>query len=653
MSKSIRAALQLASEKDIMDIERHDSRKLSSKPDSFIKANLLGYYVLVNTWLLLIKQWSEYGWVFVLNYLKANGVIELIRNFQDASAQLIAGLPMDFSLARQIWNDVLSRRPLDGIPQDDELSVYSNPTSAMLLILRYGKRFSPLEADLLKKSALDGFVEEQRRLKGVQRYQEPSRFVVDDVREAISSLLDWDKLVKQLREVDISDIVFTPGVSFSTKADLVSKLKVVAAERVEYFPQPFGIPMVSHPLDAASVEWWGKHQQYEVHCVRLSPVPKNYKTARVIAPEDVVRQALARRYFEICDAVLPDSIKLHDQSQNQRMARWGSIGGQYATLDLHAASDSITPSVLWTLLPRDFMEIMSRILPTHYMLDGKRYRLESAATMGNSMTFWLESVVFAGVSLAATRYYCRWAKEEDDTISVYGDDIIVPCEAAQTVIEWLEEFGFVVNEDKSFFSRDLLYRESCGVEYLNGHNVSSRYFPRFPLIGEFGKFSDRFVRDSFSETVVTTLSSLIDLQHKMFALCVPASLLVSEVVKEAEPRMTSSTPDQGINDLWSYEEQYREVPAPAARIVSGKLEKMVVPGMVRRAHLLPVTVYPKRKGDVVPYEETLATLYRYQRFLKFGPRYETPLDRLLGVTAPPQTFEEMSSIGDVKWVWVK
>jgi hypothetical protein len=657
MSKTIRAHLQLASEKDVQDIERLDARSLSSNVDRFVSANLLNYYVLVNTWLLLIQQWSRYGWVFVLNYIKQNGLISLIREFDNAATELINGLPITFSLARTLWMDVQRMHPLDDIPQDSELSVYSDPLSAMLLILRFGKRFSPLEADLLRKESIDGFIARQRELRDIQRYQEPSRFVVSYVKEAISDLIDWRKLVKAIGDIDITDITFTPGVSFDTKADLVSKLRAVRKERVEYFPHPFGISLISHPDDARSVEYWGKHMDREVHCVRLSPVPKNYKTARIIAPEDVVRQALARTYFELCDDYLPDLIKLHDQTRNQTLAKKGSVDGSLATIDLHAASDSITPSILSTLLPHNFLEVVERILPTHYEYNGKRFRMESAATMGNSMTFWLESVVFTGISLGAVRFYNALSGDVDDTVSVYGDDIIVPVNAAATVIEWLEEFGFVVNHDKSFFSPSLLYRESCGREYLNGLDVSSRYFPRFPLIGEIGRFGDRVIRDSFRNTQVSTMGALVDLQHKMYYLCVPASQLISELIYEAEPKMTTSTPDEGFNDLWSYESKPRVVPAPATNgliVGTGRkkhFQSVVVDGMVREAHYAPITTYPVPKEDREG--EMLVNLYNYQQFLKNGPRYDTPLDRLLGVSSPGRTFREASSTGEVKWIPVK
>lgn len=661
MAKSIRANLQLVSVKDVEDIERLDAPKVSSNPSEFMKVNLLGYYTLINTWLLCIKQWSEHGWIFLLNHLKVRGLFETIKLFDEAAGQLINGEPVDFSIARTIYFDVQSKGSLSGIPTDIERNITVNPLSAMLFLCRYPKRFSPLKADKLRDASIDGFVETQRRLKALQRQPFP-RYIVERVREEAYRFLEWESLTRELLDVSIEDIVFTPGVSFDTDANLVSKLQSIQKERVEYFPQPFGIPMVASQ-GVEEQQYWGEQRFYEKHTVRLIAVPKNYKTARVIAPENVYRQALARCYFNVADRYLPGEVKLHDQTQNQTYALSGSFDGKLATIDLHAASDSITPTLLWAILPGEFMLIMQRILPTHYENKGHVFQLHSAATMGNSMTFWLESVVFASISKAAVREYNLFSGANDACVSVYGDDIIVPTDAAQTVIEWLEKLGFIVNHDKSFFDPQRRYRESCGEEYFDGINVSSRYFPRFPLEGQLGgKLSARLHRDGFLGTRIDTMASLLDLQHKLFRLCVPASLLVSEIIREADPRMTSSTPDQGLQDLWSYEELAKEIPAPAAEFIDGKLKKIIIPSVVdsdgrvieltRKGHLTAVTTYPTLT-NADPEEQKLVDLYNYLQFLKFGPRYDDPLSELLGISSPPRTLAESRSSGEVKWVYVK
>lgn len=650
MAKLDRALLQLVSVESIKKIESLDAPKLTSNVSKFMEDNLLGYYVLINSWMMMIKQVSEYGWKYVLTHLQTVGFITTIMEFDSAADDLVHGRDVTFGLARTLMRDIENTVPVMGIPFDDERNIVRDPMAAALLLFRYGKRFSPIGADLLKESSIKGFVSTQRRMKLWQRHPAP-RIIYDWVREEAASVVNWDRLCDELDTVRLDEIQFTPGVSFDTNSSLLSKLQSIRREKAEYFYLPFGIPVVaSSGVEEPRYDRIGR----EIHSVRLVVVPKNYKTGRVIAPENVYRQALARRYFVISDRYLPDQVKLHDQTQNQRLAMQGSIDGSLATLDLSAASDSLTPTLLREILPDRFIRIMERVLPTHYVNGGKEYILHSAATMGNSMTFWLESVVFLSIASAAVKYYNFFTGSDDETISVYGDDIIVPTDAAITVMEWLSELGFLVNETKSYYSRENLYRESCGEEYYNGTNVSSVYFPRFPIQGKLGgPMSNRTIRDGFTGVQVDTMSALIDLQHKMHNTCIPASLLVCELVTAALPRMTYSTPDLGKADLWSYDDLPILVPAPAGEWIDGKLKKSGNPEYMRDGHMAPITVYEGEPSSMDQTDELLVSLYNYQNFLKFGPRYEDPLSELLGISSPPISFKEASTSPSVKWVLVK
>jgi hypothetical protein len=668
MAKSVRAHLELASVNDIRAICAKDASEVSSRPDKYIEGNLLGVYVLVNTWLLMIEQWSKYGWVHVRNYMLDHGLIAWIKQCDLAALDLIHGeRDVEFSLVRNIIKDVIDMGPLHGIPHDENKTHHVNSMSAILQLLRYGKRFSPLFADKLRDESLEGFVSLQRELKYWQR-QPSCEYVYSRVREVVSNLVDWESLCDELDSVDLTDIVFTPGVGFETKADLVSKLSFVAKARVEYFPSPFGIPLLCHQ-GCDEPEYWGKNAKFEVHKVRAVAVPKNYKTARIIAPEDTLRQAFARRYFQILDRYAPsDHVTLHDQTINQALALAGSLDGSLATIDLSSASDRITWVLLRNVFPKRFLDILTRVLPTHYVYKDTVRLLQSAATMGNSVTFWLESMVFLGISLAAIEFCRFWGVEADvtdKTVHVYGDDIIVPSNTAVTVIEWLERCGFVVNTDKSFFdysedSSDAIsyYRESCGEEYYGGVSVASVFFPRFPLEGKLGgKLSPKYYRDSFRGTKVDSMSALIDLQHKLFNLCHPASSLLAELIFESDERMTTSSPDEGLSDVWSYDSTPVIMPAPAAEIVidaNGKrrFKKIVVDGMVREAHLGPVYQVPKSQSGKAS-EELLVSLYNYLHFLKFGPRYDTPLDELLGISSPPISISEARLDGEIVWRLLK
>jgi hypothetical protein len=96
--------------------------------------------------------------------------------------------------------------------------------------------------------------------------------------------------------------------------------------------------------------------------------------------------------------------------------------------------------------------------------------------MGSALTFPMEAMVFATVVfIGIEKCLARPLSRKDcqvlrKRVRVYGDDIIVPVEFAQSVTETLESFGFRVNSNKSFL--DGKFRESCGKEYYDGHDVS-------------------------------------------------------------------------------------------------------------------------------------------------------------------------------------
>lgn len=85
--------------------------------------------------------------------------------------------------------------------------------------------------------------------------------------------------------------------------------------------------------------------------------------------------------------------------------------------------------------------------------------------MGSGLCFpTLALVVWALLTVGAPDADTR------EGILVYGDDVIVPSGYAANAMRILELFGLRVNRDKSFTSG--LFRESCGVDAFNGHDVT-------------------------------------------------------------------------------------------------------------------------------------------------------------------------------------
>jgi hypothetical protein len=667
MAKLIRDQIELMSMNDVHAVEAKDVVTLASKEKykKYINQNELGYYVLINTWLLLIREYSQYGWVYVRAKILEMGLLPVIKEFSNAADLLIHGeAELGSALARSIYLDVLSSVPLQGIPTDDQRNFNSDPMSAFLVLARYPKRFSPVCADVLQSASINDFIDRQRTNKAFMR-QECSNLIVSQVRGAMRSLLDWDSLCDELEALDPLDIEFTPGVTATTSNKLADKLAAVGARAAEYFYQPFGIPVIGQmqfqDWEAETIKLteskWGPNKDLDVKAISLIAVPKNFKTARIIAPEDVVRQGRARKMFDICDRALDsDLINLHDQSRNQHFAYIGSKDGTYATLDLKAASDSITRTLLADILPRRFFKIVDAILPTHYINDGKTFYLHTATPMGNAMTFWLETVVFWSIVKAAIEVVSSFVdlSEAERAFGVYGDDIYCHASVAETVVDFLEILGFTVNKDKSFLDLHTRYRESCGLEYFEGIDMTSYYYPRTPIVGSF-KNPDRSTRRVSTKDgyiLCDTLTGLIDLQHKMFVLSQPASILVSEVIREIEPRMTSSRPDEGFSDLWDYDPKPAYMGLPCGTFSNGKLVRSRSKTFFRKAHLAPISKWsvPKSLDDNGP--KMCVTLYTYANFLRYGPKYEDEFSRLMRNSMKLNAWEAAAYDPSITWNYI-
>ena len=193
-------------------------------------------------------------------------------------------------------------------------------------------------------------------------------------------------------------------------------------------------------------------------------VPKNAKTDRVIAKEPHVNSYLQKGFGAVIRNRLREraGIDLKDQSRNQRLAQQGSFTGLLATIDLSGASDTISKELVALLLPVDwYLALASLRSPFGLSPENKWIFYEKFSSMGNAYTFELESLIFWALTSASLDYLGG-----DKTLSVYGDDIIVPSEAFSFVSDVIVYSGFKVNEKKSFALGP--FRESCGCDYFFG-----------------------------------------------------------------------------------------------------------------------------------------------------------------------------------------
>jgi hypothetical protein len=220
--------------------------------------------------------------------------------------------------------------------------------------------------------------------------------------------------------------------------------------------------------------------------VRVITVPKTLKTPRVIAIEPTAMQyaqqaissALKSALLE--DGFLSRIVGLDDQTPNQELARTGSLSGDTATLDLSEASDRVSNQHVLAMLD-GYPHLLEAIqscrsrkadVPGHGVL-----RLAKFASMGSALCFPMEEMVFLTIiflgierELSAPLSRRQLVKLFSEQVRVFGDDLIVPRDYVLSVVDELHTFGYVVNVSKSYWTGR--FRESCGREYYDGHDVS-------------------------------------------------------------------------------------------------------------------------------------------------------------------------------------
>jgi hypothetical protein len=230
--------------------------------------------------------------------------------------------------------------------------------------------------------------------------------------------------------------------------------------------------------------------------VRVVTVPKTLKTPRIIAVEPTCMQFCQQAILEALVKELESSratdhvrsniahnfIGFRDQDPNRAMACEGSSNQSLATLDMSEASDRVSNQHVIDLLARwpHLSEAIQATRSTKADVPGFGIiPLTKFASMGSATCFPMEAMVFTTAAFMGiqnslnTRLTRNALLEFVGKVRVYGDDIVVPTEHVSSVIESLESFGFKVNYSKSFWTGK--FRESCGGDFYDGHDVSVMY----------------------------------------------------------------------------------------------------------------------------------------------------------------------------------
>lgn len=215
--------------------------------------------------------------------------------------------------------------------------------------------------------------------------------------------------------------------------------------------------------------------------VRVVSVPKTQSTPRIIAIEpssvQYAQQGLKREIYELIGrGPLSKVLGFQDQDRNRKMAKFASESLTLGTLDLSEASDRVHWFLIYLML-KPYPHLWEFVWATRSArADVPGFGvipLQKFASMGSALTFPFEAIVFTTLALCGieqTEHRRLSTSKLAGRISVYGDDIIVPVNAVDHVVDWLEHFGAKVNRTKSFWNGE--FRESCGAEYFRGIDVS-------------------------------------------------------------------------------------------------------------------------------------------------------------------------------------
>lgn len=157
----------------------------------------------------------------------------------------------------------------------------------------------------------------------------------------------------------------------------------------------------------------------------------------------------------------------HSADLNKAAARKGSIDGSLATIDLSAASDTISLALCEYLLPESLYRAVITTRSSTVDLAGRELALHKVSSMGNGFTWELEGLLFLALSWACLPPDQRRIGVD---VMTFGDDIVVPGAHAQAVVRTLSFCGFKINRAKSYLSGP--YRESCGGDFFDGHDVT-------------------------------------------------------------------------------------------------------------------------------------------------------------------------------------
>lgn len=209
---------------------------------------------------------------------------------------------------------------------------------------------------------------------------------------------------------------------------------------------------------------------------RFITVPKTWKKLRGISAEPAELQFWQQGVLHSIETLFTKNkwwaarVNLSDQTLSSELAKLNSLTKEHATVDLSAASDSVS-----TQLVRDVFKntVLGRWLlgtrSTHTLCGGVRRKIHKFAPMGSAVCFPTEIMIFILASEVACSRTYEPTLDDRGQVQVFGDDIILPSYAVHELFKILATLGFSINTEKSYWVGS--FREACGMEAWRGVDI--------------------------------------------------------------------------------------------------------------------------------------------------------------------------------------
>jgi len=207
-------------------------------------------------------------------------------------------------------------------------------------------------------------------------------------------------------------------------------------------------------------------------------VPKDSRGRRGIAMEPkehiYLQGCLMSRIYDYVEShkLTRGRVNFTNQGVNGNLAMESSVTKDKFCMDLKDASDLVSLDLVKYLFAEtELLEYLLSVRTKSVDFYGEIIHLKKFAAMGSRVCFPILALTVWAVSVASavTLNGSRMTSALANTF-VYGDDLIGDSESYLAIISGLESAGLKVNKSKSFCFGN--FRESCGVDAYNGHDVT-------------------------------------------------------------------------------------------------------------------------------------------------------------------------------------